>query len=108
MTDLPPDWAIQRAIDLRHDLDPAVEWRLDTIKDAPKGYASMIAFARYIAQHEQPPVDPLLIEAREIVAEAWRRSPFNGPANAARALSGEADDTVPVKAVLAALRKHSQ
>lgn len=49
------DWAVERAKALRN-----------------AGFASgdktlTITFARYIAEHEEPPVDPLLIEAIELV-----------------------------------------
>lgn len=49
-----PQWAIRRAEELR----VGSEFIHDT-------------FARYIAAHEEPPVDPLLIEAREIVARFY-------------------------------------
>ncbi|HET8729512.1 MAG TPA: hypothetical protein VFM34_00165 [Moraxellaceae bacterium] len=49
-SDTPPQWAIDRAYEL-----------------VGEGYA-YTAFARYIAEHEQPPVDPDLLTAREICA----------------------------------------
>jgi hypothetical protein len=51
-----PQWAKERAIELAD----AEDWE--------KVPALATAFARYIAEHEDPPVDPLLIEAREICA----------------------------------------
>ena len=65
---LPPDWAIERALVLcGSSYEDAAECR---------AYASMgntvsktfMSFARYIEEHEEAPVDPLLIEAREICA----------------------------------------
>ena len=59
MSDLPPDWALEKAKNLR-----ASEI---LIADKRNGFELMYhAFARYIAEHEEAPVDPLLIEAREI------------------------------------------
>jgi hypothetical protein len=50
--DNPPEWALKRADELmRGDLH----------------YRA--AFARYIAANEQPPVDPLTQEAREVAAQ---------------------------------------
>lgn len=67
----PPQWAIDKADRLLGETDP---------RAFGDGYRHPLAawvattFARYIAEHEQPPVDPLLVEAREIVAsDAERR-----------------------------------
>lgn len=70
MSDEIPQWAKERAIGLMDfEAKAAVPW---TFKNVPG--AAVDAFARYIAQHEQPPVDPDLVKAREIcgqVAEEW-------------------------------------
>lgn len=58
------------------------------------------AFARYIATKEEPPVDPLLIEARKIAAE---RTKF--PAYADTYLNGENDEHFYLQGLLAALRR---
>lgn len=50
MSPATPQWAIDRAYALANE----------------RGHIN--AFAAYIATHEEPPVDPLLIEARKIVA----------------------------------------
>lgn len=52
-----PKWAKQRMVEL-WDAEPA---STHDIRDA---------FARYIASHEEPPVDPLLIEARGLALAA--------------------------------------
>jgi len=45
-----PEWAFTRVVRLANPT-----WDSDTIRNHP----ITVAFARYIAQHEQPPVDPL-------------------------------------------------
>jgi len=61
-----PDWAVGRArLHFTQELD------LCTDEETINVYRS--AFARYIAAHEEAPVDPLLIEAREICAQYWER-----------------------------------
>jgi len=57
-----PEWAKQRACDL---------W------SGFRRPSKFIAFARYIAEHEKAPVDPLLIEAREIVQSYYPEMPSN-------------------------------
>ena len=54
MTDkpTPPDWAFARAQELRNK----------------RGFTHLDAFAAYIAEHEQPPVDRKLLCAREAMA----------------------------------------
>ncbi len=91
MSDTIPDWAIERAKDLRDA----------GFQRGDKNYTH--TFARYIAEHEEPPVDPLLIEAREIAArraqavgeEAWSR----------RYLAGEYDGAVGVQCALRGLKR---
>ena len=56
MTDkqTPPEWAFARAQELRNK----------------RGFTHLDAFAAYIAEHEQPPVDRKLLCAREAMAQA--------------------------------------
>ncbi len=62
MGDRIPQWAWQRAKDLSAAATgPILNWSADSV------YASSRAFALYISEHEEAPVEPLLIEAREIV-----------------------------------------
>jgi hypothetical protein len=58
MTDkqTPPDWAFARAQELRNK----------------RGFTHLDAFAAYIAEHEQPPVDRKLLCAREAFQEYLR------------------------------------
>ncbi len=65
-----PMWAKERACELAnaedHRMSPpvAAAWKV-----SDRGYPTLTALARYIATHEQPPIDPLLVEAREIALE---------------------------------------
>jgi hypothetical protein len=74
-----PTWAIEKALKPFLDRTPTAPWTAETVKaemDRPHGahgFASMVlAYAKLIAEHEEPPVDPLLVEAREMVAEDHR------------------------------------
>jgi len=57
MTDkqAPPDWAFKRAQELR----------------TKRGFTHLDAFAAYIAEHEQPPVDRKLLCAREALQQGY-------------------------------------
>lgn len=93
MSDI-PEWASERAQALAKD---------ETLHE---GYTrTHRAFARYIAEHEEPPVDPLLLEAREIAAVAVEGAPgrFTFPPKSYR--EGERDDEPGVKAIIAALKR---
>jgi hypothetical protein len=48
-----PQWALDRAWKLIQQTEPALSFSKEPAK------AWMFAFARYIAEHEEPPVDPL-------------------------------------------------
>lgn len=60
-----PDWAIERAIELCGNQHAST----GKVKRCPAGFASLLSFARYIAEHEEAPVDPLIAEATAIWAE---------------------------------------
>lgn len=74
-TDLPPDWAIDKAIALvGHSETDFVRANITT---HPDEFPGPIAFARYIAEHEEPPaepVDPVVEAARLICAEVVRNT----------------------------------
>ena len=90
MGDTPAEWAIKPALD---ELDVGGQPVCHVVK----------AFARYIETHEEPPVDPLLIEAREVWAKARDKS---GESEIARAYrDGSYDNNDRVILVLAALRR---
>lgn len=92
-----PQWAKERAIQLfnEHLEDSGYQkWRAT----AHDGHPSVTAFARYITEHEEPPADPLLIEAREMAAE-------HCPALAYAYRSGFYDEDGYVLGVLAGLKR---
>lgn len=98
---LPPDWAFDRVKQIL-DSEYGAGWYMRAM---PSGGAK--AFARYIAEHEEAPVDPLLIEAREIVASWYEAHPdkvynSNTPE---KIRSGEYDDRPETEQALAALRR---
>lgn len=79
------------------------QWALDRVYELTGFGSSWKAFARYIAQHEQPPVDPLLLEAREIAAEVYERQSL--PEFAGRLRDGFNDDDEATLSALAGLRR---
>ena len=83
-----PQWAFARAQQL------GSEWGLP-------GGCNLTGLARYISEREQPPVDPLLIEARSLVA-----SRNGGCVSYLRAvMDGQDDDSDAVKNCVIALRR---
>ncbi|MDE2107438.1 MAG: hypothetical protein KGL39_60135 [Patescibacteria group bacterium] len=91
-----PQWAVERAFNLANKA--GANWT--TFGKMLEGRTGE-AFARYIAEHEEPPVDPLLIEARKIVEFTVHWSPQTD-----RDLqSGKNDQTSEVKIALAALKR---
>lgn len=93
--DMPPVWAIEKARAL-------FEAEMAT---GVAGHANR-AFARYIAQHEEPPVDPMLRRAREIANRAegdWLED--RGGGAMPDYTGGHYDDHAPVRAALIALRE---
>lgn len=90
-----PKWAFERAFVLANaDGVPATDLSTWT--------AAINAFAAYIAAHEEPPVDPLLIEARKLVADR-----FSPHANGCRSaiLAGDEDSGQAVQNALTALKR---
>jgi hypothetical protein len=64
---LPADWALNRAGELYSDAGGVSSAR-DYAINRPNSYPAFLALARYIEQHEEPPVDPALVAAREHLA----------------------------------------
>ena len=85
----PPKWAIERARELA-----AAE---------PNGTNFLNAHARYIAQHEEKPVDPNLLAAREICAAV--AEDLNAKNTAVCYREGYSDKTDRIQLALAELRK---
>jgi hypothetical protein len=101
MSDI-PEWAVKRATDLTSEAMKDGSW-------LPIGGHASAAFARYIAEHEEPPVDPLLIEAREIASQVRRgvatdSQSMNGTVSA-NIRDGKFDDHQLVKSAYRALRR---
>lgn len=97
-----PDWACDRAAKLANEVSFAGGhgslWTSQFMKVNSLGQA----FAKYIAEHEKPPVDPDLIEAREFLA-----SNYDGPDYIAdKYRQGYYDTTTALKAVVAAVKKY--
>lgn len=88
-----PEWALAMASDLAFaENGPPVHYTRE-----------LVAFARYIASHEQPPVDPILLRAREIVANIYaeRGSPYYPK----EVVAGNFDDDPSVEVVIRALKE---
>lgn len=68
MSDNPPDWAIVRALDLADNVygEDSIRPTPATVRGMPKRWTNLTAFARYIAEHEEPPADPVTQAAREL------------------------------------------
>lgn len=58
---------VRNAVETTSDIP---QWALKRVYTFTEPEDAYTAFARYIAQHEQPPVDPDLLTAREICAKA--------------------------------------
>lgn len=66
MTDNIPQWAKKRACELANEAkEMPGYWNPEDVVGCN---SPLTALARYIAKHEEPPVDPNLIKAREICA----------------------------------------
>lgn len=95
MSDDIPTWAAARA----HSLIAAEPE--GTLWSASAEYA----FARYIAEHEEPPVDPLLIEARKVLGD-WADETWGSGSNfAAEYRNGVLNDDSNSRLALAALKR---
>lgn len=96
-TTLPADWAIERAIEVGGFVTPVA-----LVKEHHLCYPTIINVARYIETKEQPPVDPWLLQARELAADlvgVWGSSISAGACRA-----GNFDAHSGVRAIAAALR----
>lgn len=99
MTDEIPQWAIERAAELACEVATKPIYNADKVVNLHLDQA----FASYIAKHEEPPVDPLLIEAREIAAKHYDGVCRYNTAEACR--NGKWDGAPSVQLALAALRR---
>lgn len=95
-----PQWAKERACELANDECGRHAWFPD---DCNQGYTTLTALARYIAKHEDPPVDPDLITAREICARVVDEIDRSGIADKYR--DGTYDSTTDVQFAIAKLKE---
>ena len=105
MTDNPPDWARVEAMKrLNAELGDGVlpDWKLPRDGDVPE----VLAMARLIAKHEQPPADPDLETAREAAARDNDRGGLEY--TAAKIRNGHSDDDPDVQLALAAIKLHKE
>lgn len=90
--DMPPEWAIERAQEL-------------FVKEMGKSSTGQVvvmihAFARYIASKEEAPVDPLVLEARNICVENESNFQFQQAIK-----GGNVDGGQPMRVAIAALKR---
>jgi hypothetical protein len=71
-----PTWAIEKALKPFLDHTPTAPWTAEAVlaeMDRPhgaKGFAAMVlAYAKLIAEHEEPPVDPFELELERVADE---------------------------------------
>jgi hypothetical protein len=83
MSDI-PQWAIEKALKPFLDETPTAPWTPEAVlaeMDRPhgaKGFAAMVlAYAKLIDDHEPPPVDPVLVVAREMFCEDHKNGEFS-------------------------------
>lgn len=103
MSDI-PEWAFDHAEVLYAEMAIGV---IDEMPHRKSFHAK--AFAKYISEHEEAPVDPLLIEAREIAASLARE--WLNETCADYYLDGDYDNDEVIKALvkrLAALKSREQ
>lgn len=99
--DMPADWAIDKAC----QLCDCMSCKRDVIRKHETHWAegAVMQLARYIEAHEQPPVGPDLVTAREICARVFDSVSFFGLAKMAR--DGRADTAEEVEFALAKLKE---
>lgn len=88
----------------------APSWAYDRLGElSPTGHTPDLidAFARYIAEHEEAPVDPCVVEGRKLVAETqhdWPEIPWH-VGEAAETIAGNRDYTLVVQAAIEGVRR---
>ena len=100
--DMPADWAIERA--LAESGNPFSDTAASLKEDHSEGVDAVhLAFSRYIEAHEQPPVDPDLVTAREICARVC--NDFGQTSNAKAYRDGDYDSEKELQFALAKLKE---
>ena len=85
-----PEWAFDRVDSICGDNMGGIMNR---------SFSSVKAFARYIAEHEQPPVDPDLLLAREVASRQYESETVDQLIR-----DGLGDELIGVMAALAAIK----
>lgn len=109
MSDEIPQWAIEKAMAGANALGGAYQgskWTYSEIIDDGRGplrYQQVVRdFARYIMQHEEPPVDRDVLAVREVIASQYADPTAMGY------IKGYFDKAPSFLDALAAYRKHKQ
>lgn len=92
--EIPPDWAIEKALVISDYRSSLVEVK----SRRTLFYSNILALARYIAEHEDEQVDPLLLEARKLIS-------LEHPGSQTQIMRGEWDYGFPMHYCLAALKR---
>ncbi|MXO67759.1 hypothetical protein GRI72_02790 [Altererythrobacter marinus] len=99
-------WAAERVCQIVNEDGSTYKPECFLEEGALLSYSIGKAFARYIMEHEEPPVDPLLLEAREICARAFEQDDsFSAKQFAQSVRNGDVDDVGAMKATRDALRR---
>jgi hypothetical protein len=95
----PALWAVKRALEIC--CDPSQQEH--PAREAASGSPVIRAFAHYIETHEAPPPDPLLDEARDVIARCQETVGMAGAAKATR--QGKCDNQMSMRFTLEAIRR---
>lgn len=94
-----PEWAVDRALERfpRPTYYAGTSWKPAVLEGRNIPFANAVRFlAEQIARHEEPPVDPLLIEARKICTAESCGTDYT---------TGELDDWFQMRCAYAALKR---
>ena len=99
-TEAMPDWVLIEAAKRTNWYMPVdcIHERYSTLSDAFRALCDMIL------KHEQPPVDPDLLLAREAAAWVWDSQGFYGPSYASKIREGTKDHELAVEISLRAIK----
>lgn len=100
MCDTPPQWALDKVAKINgwRSWDVPISYGKDPTTEA------MMHHARCLAKYEEPPVDPDVLRAREILAQAYEDDDSSMSALAAK--QGKYDNYPIMNAVITALREN--
>lgn len=93
---LPPEWAVAKAITLT---GVGTGWTAKDVLNTHRSFPTAIRVAEYIASKEEPPVDPDLLLARQVVAEGM------SPISQGQCLAGGWDSGIAVRSAYKAIKE---